>query len=214
MVFNSDFTTLEKVNTLGLLTTIQGSDKSLKPLLLLSHYDVTPAPVETYDRWSVSKQETREGGNRTKPVNQAYLRALPFLSFAFLLFQHGPFSGFNDGEYIYGRGASDDKTLLVSLPSFPPSKRVADFSAHSGRSIRSSHLPPCRPQLRPSANDHPFPWIRRGGSLRFVHSHQASTFERSRTDTNAPFLRFFQLVKVLESSPSSSRLDTERIRCF
>jgi len=62
VVFKSEFTTLEKVNTLGLLTTIQGSDKDLKPLLLLSHYDVTPAPVETYDRWSVSTRRKEEDG--------------------------------------------------------------------------------------------------------------------------------------------------------
>ncbi|KAI5476036.1 Gly-Xaa carboxypeptidase [Pseudohyphozyma bogoriensis] len=77
-VFTRSEVTLEKVNTLGLLTTIQGSEPDLKPLLLTSHYDVTPAPLETYGRWT-----------------------------------HPPFSGFNDGEYIWGRGAGDDKTLLV-----------------------------------------------------------------------------------------------------
>ena len=55
-VFKSKHVTLEKVNHLGILTTIQGSDKTLKPLLLLSHYDVTPAPLETYDRWTVSTE--------------------------------------------------------------------------------------------------------------------------------------------------------------
>lgn len=55
-----------------MLVTIQGTDKNLKPLLLLSHIDVTPAPLETYDRWT-----------------------------------HPPFSGYNDGEYIWGRGASE-----------------------------------------------------------------------------------------------------------
>ncbi|KAL7424245.1 hypothetical protein Q5752_001831 [Cryptotrichosporon argae] len=45
----------------------------------MSHYDVTPAPASTYDRWT-----------------------------------HPPFSGFNDGEYIWGRGAGDDKTLVVA----------------------------------------------------------------------------------------------------
>jgi Gly-Xaa carboxypeptidase len=27
---------------------------------------------------------------------------------------HGAFSGFNDGKYIWGRGAADDKPLVVS----------------------------------------------------------------------------------------------------
>ena len=58
-VFQSSHVTLEKVNHLGILTTVQGSDKTLKPLLLLSHYDVTPAPLETFDRWTVSKLRFR-----------------------------------------------------------------------------------------------------------------------------------------------------------
>ncbi|CDZ98291.1 carboxypeptidase s [Phaffia rhodozyma] len=77
-VFEHPAVTYEAVNTLGILTTVKGSDPSLKPLLLLSHYDVTPAPLETYGRWT-----------------------------------HAPFSGFIDDEYVWGRGASDDKTLLI-----------------------------------------------------------------------------------------------------
>jgi Gly-Xaa carboxypeptidase len=77
---------------LGILATFQGSDESLKPLILfvdrqigspadirMSHYDVVPAPNSTADRWT-----------------------------------HPAFSGFNDGKYIWGRGAADDKTLLVA----------------------------------------------------------------------------------------------------
>ncbi|KAL1411027.1 hypothetical protein Q8F55_001974 [Vanrija albida] len=70
---------IEFINTLGILATFEGSDPSLKPLLLMSHYDVTPAPPNTFDRWT-----------------------------------HPPFSGHNDGEFIWGRGAGDDKTLLVA----------------------------------------------------------------------------------------------------
>lgn len=70
---------VEYINTLGILATFKGSDPSLKPLLLMSHYDVVPAPASTFDRWT-----------------------------------HGPFSGWNDGTYIWGRGAADDKTLLVA----------------------------------------------------------------------------------------------------
>ncbi|WVQ69845.1 uncharacterized protein L199_008066 [Kwoniella botswanensis] len=70
---------IEYINTLGILATFEGSDPSLKPLLLMSHYDVVPAPSDTFDRWT-----------------------------------HPPFSGYNDGTYIWGRGAGDDKPLLVA----------------------------------------------------------------------------------------------------
>lgn len=50
----------------------------------MSHYDVVPAPANTFDRWT-----------------------------------HPPFSGHNDGEFIWGRGAGDDKTLLVAQCELP-----------------------------------------------------------------------------------------------
>ncbi|KAK1811554.1 hypothetical protein LTR12_014047 [Friedmanniomyces endolithicus] len=43
---------LEKVNTFGLLYTWQGSDESLKPLVLMSHQDVVPVPASTVDAWT------------------------------------------------------------------------------------------------------------------------------------------------------------------
>lgn len=43
---------LEKVNTYGLVFTIEGSNKSLKPILLAGHQDVVPVPDETADRWT------------------------------------------------------------------------------------------------------------------------------------------------------------------
>ncbi|WRT67354.1 uncharacterized protein IL334_004325 [Kwoniella shivajii] len=70
---------IEYINTLGIIATFEGTDPSLKPLLLMSHYDVVPAPSDTFDRWT-----------------------------------YPPFSGHNDGKYIWGRGASDDKPLLVA----------------------------------------------------------------------------------------------------
>ncbi|KAJ9093068.1 hypothetical protein QFC21_006561 [Naganishia friedmannii] len=71
--------TVEYVNTLGIVLTLKGSDQSLKPLVLMSHYDVVPAPANTADRWV-----------------------------------HPAFSGYYDEEYVWGRGAADDKTLLVA----------------------------------------------------------------------------------------------------
>lgn len=43
---------LTVVNKLALLTTIKGTDAKLKPLLLMSHYDVVPADEGTTSRWT------------------------------------------------------------------------------------------------------------------------------------------------------------------
>lgn len=40
------------INELAILTTVNGSDPTLKPLLLMSHFDVVPVPKETYSRWT------------------------------------------------------------------------------------------------------------------------------------------------------------------
>lgn len=42
----------EKINTHGLLYTWQGSDPSLKPSLLMGHYDVVPVPEATVPTWT------------------------------------------------------------------------------------------------------------------------------------------------------------------
>ncbi|EAQ88483.1 hypothetical protein CHGG_05102 [Chaetomium globosum CBS 148.51] len=42
---------VEKVNTHGLLYTWKGSDKSLRPTLLMAHQDTVPVPPETVDAW-------------------------------------------------------------------------------------------------------------------------------------------------------------------
>ncbi|KAF7354336.1 Carboxypeptidase S [Mycena venus] len=43
---------LEKVNTYGLLYTWQGSDSTLKPILLMGHYDVVPVASSSVDQWT------------------------------------------------------------------------------------------------------------------------------------------------------------------
>lgn len=43
---------LEKVNTFGLLYTWEGSDESLKPLVLMAHQDVVPVPQSTVEAWT------------------------------------------------------------------------------------------------------------------------------------------------------------------
>ncbi|ORY25047.1 hypothetical protein BCR39DRAFT_566413 [Naematelia encephala] len=69
----------ELINTLGIVTTVRGSDPALKPIILMAHYDVVPAPNNTLEQWI-----------------------------------HPPFSGHYDGEWVWGRGASDTKTLIVA----------------------------------------------------------------------------------------------------
>ncbi|EHK50429.1 uncharacterized protein TrAtP1_007527 [Trichoderma atroviride] len=71
---------LEKINTLGLLYTIQGSDDSLKPVLLMAHQDVVPVADES--TWT-----------------------------------YPPFEAVYDGEFIWGRGTSDDKNSLTAILS-------------------------------------------------------------------------------------------------
>ncbi|KAM0263572.1 hypothetical protein ACHAQJ_001192 [Trichoderma viride] len=71
---------VEKINTLGLLYTIQGSDKDLKPVLLMAHQDVVPVADES--TWT-----------------------------------YPPFDAVYDGDYIWGRGTSDDKNSLTAVLS-------------------------------------------------------------------------------------------------
>ncbi|KAL4933110.1 M20 family metallopeptidase [Aspergillus undulatus] len=71
---------VEKINTFGLLYTLEGSDPSLKPTLLTAHQDVVP--VANASTWT-----------------------------------YPPFEAHFDGEYIWGRGASDDKNSLTGILS-------------------------------------------------------------------------------------------------
>lgn len=69
----------EKVGKFSLLYTWEGSDKSLKPAMLMGHQDVVPIAPGTEQNW-----------------------------------QHPPFSGDIADGFIWGRGAWDDKSSLVS----------------------------------------------------------------------------------------------------
>ncbi|GJJ11290.1 hypothetical protein Clacol_005522 [Clathrus columnatus] len=73
---------LTTVNTYGLVYHWQGSDQSLKPLLLTAHQDVVPVDPSTIEQWV-----------------------------------HGPYSGYFDGTYVWGRGSCDDKSGLISIMS-------------------------------------------------------------------------------------------------
>ncbi|WVQ72089.1 hypothetical protein IAR50_001634 [Cryptococcus sp. DSM 104548] len=69
-----------RVVTHALVYEWQGSDPSLKPLLITGHQDVVPVLPATRDQWS-----------------------------------HDPFGGEYDGEYIWGRGSSDDKSGTIGV---------------------------------------------------------------------------------------------------
>ncbi|KAJ7093466.1 hypothetical protein B0H15DRAFT_159098 [Mycena belliarum] len=71
---------LQKVNTYGLIYTWQGSDATLKPLLLMGHYDVVPVAPLSVDQWT-----------------------------------YPPYSGHFDGESVWGRGSSDDKSGVIGI---------------------------------------------------------------------------------------------------
>ncbi|KAG7777666.1 hypothetical protein KL930_000565 [Ogataea haglerorum] len=73
-------TTLHKVNYHGLVYIWEGSDPSLKPLVLMAHQDTVPVSNITLSQW-----------------------------------EHDPFSGDYDGEYVYGRGIADCKDQLIGL---------------------------------------------------------------------------------------------------
>ncbi|KAH7885806.1 hypothetical protein F5I97DRAFT_1808549 [Phlebopus sp. FC_14] len=67
-----------KIETFALVYEWEGSDDTLKPLLLAAHMDVVPVNPATYDDW----------------VNP-------------------PYSGYFDGEWIWGRGSCDDKPGVI-----------------------------------------------------------------------------------------------------
>ncbi|MBR1604231.1 MAG: M20/M25/M40 family metallo-hydrolase [Synergistaceae bacterium] len=74
---NSSF---KVIGNKAVLIKISGSDKSLKPCLLMAHQDVVPVVKGTENDW-----------------------------------EHDAFSGFVDGEYIWGRGALDIKQMLFGI---------------------------------------------------------------------------------------------------
>ncbi|RKO88466.1 carboxypeptidase S [Blyttiomyces helicus] len=69
----------EVVNLFGLLFTLEGTDPTLKPIILMAHTDTVPVAEETVSQWA-----------------------------------HPPFSGFIDGERVWGRGAIDCKDSLTA----------------------------------------------------------------------------------------------------
>ncbi|KAJ7712167.1 carboxypeptidase S [Mycena olivaceomarginata] len=110
---------LQRVNTYGLIYTLQGSDASLKPILLMGHYDVVPVAPLSADQW-------------TFPA----------------------YSGHFDGENIWGRGSSDDKSGVIGIltaievlleKGFAPTRTVVlsfGFDEEGGGFHGAAHLGP------------------------------------------------------------------------
>lgn len=71
---------VEKVNRLGLIFTLNGTNDAVKPLLMTAHQDVVP--IDDPADWT-----------------------------------YPPFSGYFDGQWLWGRGASDCKNVLIGLLS-------------------------------------------------------------------------------------------------
>ncbi|KAJ7825060.1 hypothetical protein B0H14DRAFT_3110832 [Mycena olivaceomarginata] len=110
---------LQRVNTYGLIHTWQGSDASLKPILLMGHYDVVPVAPLSADQW-------------TFPA----------------------YSGHFDGENVWGRGSSDDKSGVIGIlttievlleKGFKPTRTVVlsfGFDEEAGGYHGAGHLGP------------------------------------------------------------------------
>ncbi|EIM87292.1 carboxypeptidase S [Stereum hirsutum FP-91666 SS1] len=108
---------LTKVNTYGLVYHWQGSDNSLKPILMAAHQDVVPVHPDTVSDWT-----------------------------------HPPYSGYFDGESLWGRGTMDDKSGLISLMTtveallqrdYKPTRTVVlafGFDEESGGTYGAQHI--------------------------------------------------------------------------
>ncbi|KAF7291986.1 Carboxypeptidase S [Mycena indigotica] len=110
---------LQKVNTYGLIYTWKGTDESLKPLLLMGHYDVVPVAPLSVDQWTFP-----------------------------------PYSGHFDGENVWGRGSSDDKSGVIGIMTtvetllelgFKPTRTIVlsfGFDEEAGGYHGAGHLGP------------------------------------------------------------------------
>ncbi|KAG8863946.1 hypothetical protein FRC20_010416 [Serendipita sp. 405] len=89
---------LTKINTYGLVYHWAGSDSSLKPILLAAHQGVFSSFVSPLEDMNKSSADT-------VPVNPTTVDK----------WTYPPWSGYYDGEFIWGRGSTDDKAGLISI---------------------------------------------------------------------------------------------------
>jgi len=87
---------LETINTHGLLYTWKGANQDLKPTLLMAH-------------------QVCGFSHFTNLILTFFKDVVPVAASTVDAWTHPPFSGHFDGEYIWGRGASDCKNSLTSI---------------------------------------------------------------------------------------------------
>lgn len=78
----------EYINHHGHLFTWEGSNKKLKPVILMAHIDTVPVPEQTFDQWKFPPFEGKVAVNATSDT---------------------------PGAYVWGRGASDCKNSLIAI---------------------------------------------------------------------------------------------------
>jgi Gly-Xaa carboxypeptidase len=91
---------LTKVNTYALAYHWEGSDGSLKPILLAGHQDVVPVDPDTISAWPYPPYSGHYDG-------------------IYCLFSYGIVSVIDrsilPGTFIWGRGSADDKSGLIGI---------------------------------------------------------------------------------------------------
>jgi len=101
------------VNTWGLVYVWKGWNRSLKPLLLTAHQGLYPTPPQRGTRLTVYAPDV-------VPVDPETADS----------WKYPPYSGYFDGERIWGRGTADDKNGLIATLSVSQFRcsRVLTFS--------------------------------------------------------------------------------------
>ncbi|KAF7348691.1 Carboxypeptidase S [Mycena venus] len=129
---------LQKVNTCGLFYTWQGSDTSLKPLLLMGHYGEYIYFLR----------------RRALPYPLLYADVVPVAPLSADQWTFPPYSGHFDGESVWGRGSSDDKSGVIGImmtievlleKGFTPARTVVlsfGFDEEVGGPQGAGHLGP------------------------------------------------------------------------
>ena len=97
--------TLTKVNTYGLLYEWKGSDNSLKPLLLAAHQG----------RFVRLRQSCQLHPPTESTDTPRCADVVPVEPRTVDQWTHPPYSGYYDGESIWGRGSFDDKSGLIGI---------------------------------------------------------------------------------------------------
>lgn len=114
---------LDKVNKLALVYTWQGSNSTLKPIMLTAHYDVVPVQPETVDQWTFPPFEGGVDGEKLygRGVSDCKNLLIGLLETAELLLSEGKFKpqrtiifAFGYDEEAAGTGADEISKHLIA----------------------------------------------------------------------------------------------------